>query len=58
LNWRIVLLTILLLSSVAVTVGITTINIDVPKILSGGVRKVAASAQVLLEPIDDESPPG
>ncbi len=58
MNWKVVFLALLILSVVAITTGIATLNIDVPNIFNAGVRKVAAPTVQPLEPIDDESGPG
>lgn len=54
MNWKVVFLALLILSAVAVTIGIATLQIDVPKILYAGARKVVAPTQMPLEIIDDE----
>lgn len=55
LRWKALFLAIVLLSAVAATVSIATLNISVPKIRYLDTRKVTGPVIGPLDPIDDES---
>jgi len=56
-RWKAVFLAILLVSAVAVTLGVTVAELHVTNVLNRGFRQVADPIRPL-DVIDDENPPG
>jgi hypothetical protein len=56
-RWKAVFLAILLVSAVAVTLGVTVAELHVMNVLNRGFRQVADPIRPL-DVIDDENPPG
>jgi len=58
LDWKVVFLALLLVSTVAVTVCLAVGELHVVSVLDGGFRRVADPTVRPTEAIDDENPPG
>lgn len=58
LDWKVVFLALLLVSTVAVTICVTVAELHVVSVLDGGFRRVADPTVRPTEAIDDENPPG
>lgn len=58
MDWKVVFLALLLVSAVAVTIGVAVSELHVVKVLDGGFRRVADPAVRPTEVIDDDNPPG
>jgi hypothetical protein len=58
LDWKVISLVVLLVSAVAVTIGVAVSELHVVSVLGIGFPRVADPSVGPLEVIDDESPPG